>query len=82
MGCPALCRLGALLIFIGISRIVAEAGLAAVRALMIAPDLVMQGLGSTLVGSGSVFNMSLSLYMGQRYPHIYLGADGQRAQAN
>ena len=48
----------ALLIFIGISRIVAEAGLAAVRAPMIAPDLVMQGLGSTLVGSGSVFNMS------------------------
>ena len=50
----------ALLIFIGISRIVAEAGLAAVRAPMIAPDLVMQGLGSTLVGSGSVFNMSLA----------------------
>lgn len=46
----------ALLIFIGISRIVPEAGLVAVRA----PDLVMQGLGSTLVGSGSVFNMSLA----------------------
>ncbi len=50
----------ALLIFIGISRIVPEAGLVAVRAPMIAPDLVMQGLGSTLVGSGSVFNMSLA----------------------
>ena len=50
----------ALLIFIGISRVVAEAGLAAVRSPMIAPDLVMQGLGSTLVGSGSVFNLSLA----------------------
>ncbi len=50
----------ALLIFIGISRVVAEAGLAAVRSPMIAPDLVVQGLGSTLVGSGGVLNMSLA----------------------
>ena len=40
----------ALLIFLGITRIVAEAGLAAVRAPMIAPDLVIMGLGTNLVG--------------------------------
>ena len=50
----------AMLIFIGISRVVAEAGLAAVRSPMIAPDLVMQGLGTTLIGKGSVFNLSLA----------------------
>jgi len=50
----------ALLIFIGITRVVAEAGLAAVRSPMIAPDLIVQGLGSNLVGGGSVFNLSLA----------------------
>ena len=50
----------ALLIFIGITRVVAEAGLAAVRAPMIAPDLMIHGLGSNLVGAGGVFNLSLA----------------------
>ena len=50
----------ALAIFVGISRVVAEAGLAAVRSPMIAPDLIMQGLGTTLIGKGSVFNLSLA----------------------
>ena len=50
----------ALLIFIGISRVVAEAGLAAVRSPMIAPDLMIHGLGSNLVGASGVFNLSLS----------------------
>ena len=50
----------ALLIFIGITRVVAEAGLAAVRSPMIAPDLIVQGLGSQLVGASGVFNLSLS----------------------
>ena len=50
----------ALLIFIGITRVVAEAGLAAVRSPMIAPDLVIQGLGSQLVGASGVFNLSLA----------------------
>ena len=50
----------ALLIFVGITRVVAEAGLAAVRSPMIAPDLVMQGLGSQLVGASGVFNLSLA----------------------
>jgi len=49
-----------LLIFIGITRVVAEAGLAAVRSPMIAPDLMIQGLGSQLVGAGGVFNLSLA----------------------
>jgi hypothetical protein len=50
----------AVLIFIGISRIVVEAGLAAVRSPMTAPDLVMQGFGSGLVGGGGVLNLSLA----------------------
>ena len=50
----------ALLIFIGISRVVAEAGLAAVRSPMIAPDLMIHGLGSNLIGASGVFNLSLS----------------------
>ena len=50
----------ALLIFIGISRIVAEAGLAAVRSPMIAPDLMIYGLGVNAIGTGGVFNLSLA----------------------
>ncbi len=50
----------ALLIFIGISRVVAEAGLAAVRSPMIAPDLVIQGIGTQWIGAGSVFNLSMA----------------------
>ena len=50
----------AMLIFIGITRIVTEAGLVAVRAPMIAPELVVQGLGSALVGSTGVINLSLA----------------------
>jgi hypothetical protein len=49
----------AMLIFIGITRVVAEAGLAAVRTPMIAPDLLIQGLGSQLVGPTGVFNLSM-----------------------
>lgn len=50
----------AMLIFIGISRVVAEAGLAAVRSPMIAPDLVIQGIGPQWIGAGSVFNLSMA----------------------
>ncbi|HJP31238.1 MAG TPA: DUF6785 family protein [Candidatus Latescibacteria bacterium] len=50
----------ALLIFVGITRIVCEAGLAAVRAPMTAPDLTMMGLGSQLVGSSGVLDLSLA----------------------
>ena len=50
----------AMLIFVGVTRIVAEAGLAAVRSPMTAPDLVIHGLGSTLVGPTGVVNLSLA----------------------
>jgi hypothetical protein len=50
----------ALLIFVGITRLVCEAGLAAVRAPMTAPDLTMMGLGSQLVGSSGVLDLSLA----------------------
>ena len=50
----------ALLIFIGITRIIAEAGLAVIRAPMPAPDLVIMGLGSELVGPTGVWNLSLA----------------------
>ena len=50
----------AMLIFIGVTRIVAEAGLAAVRSPMIAPDLIIQGMGSGLVGPTGVLNLSLA----------------------
>lgn len=50
----------AMLIFVGVTRIVAEAGLAALRSPLTAPDLVIQGLGSTLVGPAGVVNLSLA----------------------
>jgi hypothetical protein len=50
----------AMLIFLGLTRIVVEAGLAVVRAPMIAPDLMVQGVGSALMGPTGVVNMSLS----------------------
>jgi hypothetical protein len=50
----------AMLIFIGVTRIVAEAGLAAVRSPMTAPDLVAHGLGSALVGPTGAVNLSLA----------------------
>ncbi len=50
----------AMLVFVGITRIVVEAGLVMVRSPMIAPDLVVQGLGSSLLGPTGVFNLSLT----------------------
>ena len=50
----------AVLIFIGITRVVCEAGLAAVRSPMIAPDLVVQGIGSQWIGAEGVFNLSFA----------------------
>jgi hypothetical protein len=50
----------AMLVFVGVTRIVAEAGLAAVRSPMTAPDLVIHGLGSGLVGPTGVVNLSLA----------------------
>ncbi len=64
MGTPAWISLlfvvAALLIFIGITRIVVEAGVVQLRAPICAPDLVIQGIGSSLVGTTGVLNLSLS----------------------
>ena len=64
MGTPAWISLlfvvVALLVFIGITRIVVEAGLIALRAPMCAPDLVIQGIGSGIVGATGVLNLSLA----------------------
>jgi hypothetical protein len=54
----------ALFIFLGLTRIVAEAGLAAVRAPMTAPDLVILGLGTDLVSRTGVWNLSLAYMWG------------------
>ena len=50
----------AVLVFVGITRVVCEAGLAAVRSPMIAPDLIVQGIGSQWIGAGGVFNLSFA----------------------
>ena len=50
----------AILIFLGVTRIVAEAGLAAVRSPMIASDLVVHSMGAGLVGPTGVVNLSLA----------------------
>ena len=50
----------AMLIFIGVTRVVVEGGLAAVRSPMIASDLVMQGMGSATLGPTGVVNLSLT----------------------
>ncbi len=64
MGTPAwislLFVIAALLIFIGITRIVVEAGLVLLRAPICAPDLVIQGVGSSLIGPTGVMNLSLA----------------------
>jgi len=64
MGTPAWISLlfvvVAMLIFIGLTRIVVEAGLVKLRAPICAPDLVIQGLGSSLVGPAGVVNLSLA----------------------
>lgn len=54
----------ALGVFLGLTRIVAEAGLAAVRAPMTAPDLVILGLGTDLVSRTGVWNVSLAYMWG------------------
>ena len=50
----------AMAIFIGITRIIAEAGVATLRTPVNAPDFVILGLGSSLVGPTGVFNLSMA----------------------
>jgi hypothetical protein len=50
----------ALLIFVGLTRVVAEAGVPALISPMVAPDFMVYGLGSTLLGARAIANFSLA----------------------
>jgi len=50
----------ALIIFTGLSRVVAESGVAAIISPMIAPDFMVYGLGSKLLGAHAITNFSFS----------------------
>ncbi|MFH1570472.1 MAG: DUF6785 family protein [Gemmatimonadota bacterium] len=50
----------AMVIFTGLSRVVAEAGVAAIISPMVAPDFMVYGLGSKLLGAHAISNFSLS----------------------
>ncbi len=64
MGTPlwiaALFTVVVVLVFIGITRIIVEAGVATLRAPMTAPDFVIYGLGSSLVTAPGVANLSIA----------------------
>ena len=64
VGTPATIALAftamAILVFIGMTRIVVEAGIPVVRSPMATPDFIVQGLGSNLVGPTGSFNLSLT----------------------
>ena len=47
-------------IFIGLSRVVAESGIPAIISPMVAPDFMIYGLGSTLLGTQAIANFSVS----------------------
>jgi hypothetical protein len=49
-----------LLIFTGITRVVAESGLPALISPMVAPDFMIYGLGSKLLGATAITNFSLT----------------------
>ena len=49
-----------LIIFTGLSRVVAEAGVAAIISPMTAPDFMVYGLGSKLLGATATANFSMS----------------------
>jgi uncharacterized membrane protein len=50
----------AMVIFTGISRVVAESGIPALIAPMVAPDFMVWGLGSTLLGTKAIATFSMS----------------------
>jgi hypothetical protein len=64
MGTPlwvgALLVVVALIMFIGVTRVLAEAGLATVRTPLTAPDFILQGFGSQMIGSSGVLNLGLA----------------------
>ena len=53
-----------LTIFTGLSRVVAESGVAAIISPMIAPDFMVYGLGSKLLGAHAVTNFSYAYIFG------------------
>ena len=50
----------ALIIFIGLSRVVAESGVSAIISPMTAPDFMVYGVGSKLLGANAIANFSMS----------------------
>ncbi len=50
----------AFIIFIGLSRVVAESGIPAIISPMVAPDFMVYGLGSKLLGTQAIANFSMS----------------------
>ena len=50
----------AFIIFIGLSRVVAESGIPAIISPMVAPDFMIYGLGSKLLGTQAIANFSVS----------------------
>ena len=73
----------AMAIFIGITRIIAEAGLATLRTPVNAPDFVVMGLGSSLVGPTGVFNLSMAyIWANQGGPLLRHGDLHERPQAD
>jgi hypothetical protein len=54
----------AMIIFTGLSRVVAESGIAAIISPMIAPDFMVYGLGSKLLGATATANFSMGYIFG------------------
>ena len=50
----------ALAIFVGLSRVVAQAGVCAIISPMVAPDFMIYGIGSKLIGTKGIATMSMS----------------------
>ena len=55
----------AFVLFLGITRVVAEGGLAFIFAPMIASDFVAAGFGTRTIGSSGVMALALYIHMGQ-----------------
>jgi hypothetical protein len=63
----------AMVIFTGLSRVVAESGIAAIISPMIAPDFMVYGLGSKLLGATATANFSMGYIFGADIRVFLLG---------